>query len=86
MRVCDLCKNQIAVTKCDVCSADMCKYHGKLWVVKLGAGIMAKVSLCNTCLSSVEQSRSMEENIEFKKMILEFIKKQMVIDKLKDEQ
>lgn len=85
IEVCDICQVDIAHYLCDVCSKHVCKKHSKLWQVSLGKGIMTKITLCSTCLDKIQYSGGMENNEEFKKIILEFIKKQMIINGLKNE-
>jgi len=83
VNTCDICKTEISNYVCDICSNDCCRKHSKLWDISLGKGIMAKITLCSTCLDKIQYSKGIENNQEFKKIILEFIKKQMIIDGLK---
>lgn len=84
MIICDICKEDLGSFKCDICGKDVCKKHSKIWSVSLGSGIMTKITLCTGCIDEIQYSRGMENNQEFKRILLEFIKKQMIMDKLKD--
>lgn len=83
--ICDVCQTNLATGICDVCQSDICKNHTKNWSINLGNGYLTRIKLCQKCVNKIEYSKGMEDNEELKRIILEFIKKQMVIDGLKDE-
>lgn len=82
--ICDICQNELAIEKCDICGKDICRHHKKDWSVKLGSGYLAKIKLCTECVSHIEYSKGMESSEELRRILLEFIKKQMIMDELKD--
>lgn len=79
--ICDVCKNNIAVSKCDICLKDVCTLHGKCWDINVGSWTLSRISFCSGCLNKLSNMRG--ENLVFKESLKEFLKKQIIIEELK---
>jgi len=92
--ICDVCEKKIVKHKCEVCNKDLCE--DCLRNLRLGVGNYAfnNIYFCEGCVVKAENlftNKSVEENYEnfdkdnkIKKIMLDKIKKNLIIENLKE--
>ena len=87
--VCDFCKEKITKSKCEICHRDLCSSCGKILSINLGKGqiSISKILVCSDCnnkASMIKESVDIDVGGEIKKMILDKLKKGMILKNLDD--
>lgn len=93
--ICDICKKQIAMYKCEICGNDLCEDCFRSFKLDIGEFSFNVIHFCEDCkvkTNDLFRSKSLRENYEnfdeddkIKKIMLDKIKKNLIIENLKEK-
>ena len=94
--ICDFCDKQVSQDKCNLCGGDLCGNCAKYLRLKCDEGtdhtrihFNRYIYYCNSCFNLIKEikdefwSKEMKEQLE--KIMTDFVKKAMIIEKLEDK-
>lgn len=84
IEICDKCKKNIAIGKCDICGSDVCKVHSVPQEVKFGNRLLAEFLFCYICFKDL--GKEIENNLpvdNVKVAILEVLTKEIAMKRIK---
>lgn len=93
VKICDICKKIIAVSKCFICKKDLCDECKKILKVdlvdedKCYTNLISPLNICGECNSIIRQIdfKDKEINKEITNIIKPYLTKKMILNNLEDK-